>query len=101
MLFGIKFKEPDKKRPVLIMTRDGAISKLNEVTVIPITSTIRNIRSQVLLTVEDGMEMDCVANVDWIQTLPKGKLSGHVTQISDERLEEILDAIRFAFGYED
>ena len=50
-----KFKEPDKRRPVLILTRDGAISGLNQVTVVPITSTIRDLPSQVPLTEEDGL----------------------------------------------
>ena len=42
-----KFKEPDKTRPVLILTRNGAISDLTAITVVPITTTIRDIESQV------------------------------------------------------
>jgi mRNA interferase MazF len=37
------FEPPDKRRPVLILTRDSAISVLNTVTVAPITSTMRGI----------------------------------------------------------
>jgi mRNA interferase MazF len=66
-----KFKEPDKTRPVLILTREGAIPELNAVTVVPITSTIRELPSQVLLTDEDGMREPCVLNVDWIQLYRK------------------------------
>ncbi|NOT48489.1 MAG: type II toxin-antitoxin system PemK/MazF family toxin, partial [Acidobacteria bacterium] len=40
-----KFKEPDKRRPVLIITRDEAIDKSNAVTVIPTTTTIRDVES--------------------------------------------------------
>lgn len=47
-----KFREPDKTRPVLILTRNEAIPELNALTVIPITTTIR---SQVLLSEDDGM----------------------------------------------
>jgi mRNA interferase MazF len=50
-----KFKKPDKKRPVVILTRNSAIEFLGEVTVAPITSTIRDIPSEVLLSSEDGM----------------------------------------------
>ena len=34
------FSRPDKKRPVLILTRDSAVEFLGEVTVAPITSSI-------------------------------------------------------------
>lgn len=95
-----KFKEPDKKRPVLILTRDGAISELNAITVIPMTSTIRDVRSQVFFTPADGMPTDCVANVDWIQTLPKSKLFGHITHLSDNHLRKYFEAIKFAFGFD-
>ncbi len=96
-----KFKEPDKTRPVLVITRDGAISELNDVTVIPVTSDIRNLASEVFLTADQGMPQDCVANVDWIHTVPKQKLFGLITQVTDEKLEEVLTAIKFAFGFEE
>ena len=38
-VYSIKFKTPDKIRPALILTRTEAISELNAVTVIPITTT--------------------------------------------------------------
>jgi mRNA interferase MazF len=95
-----KFREPDKRRPVLIITRDGAISDLNAVTVVPATRNIRELRSQVLLTEEDGMPETCVVNLDWIQTLPKEKLGGFITHIADDRMEEVFEAIKFAFGFD-
>jgi mRNA-degrading endonuclease toxin of MazEF toxin-antitoxin module len=36
-----QFAPPDKKRPVLVLTRDSAIAYLSTVTVAPVTSTIR------------------------------------------------------------
>ena len=45
-----RFRRPDKKRPVLILTRQSALDFLGEVTVAPVTSTIREIPSEVLLT---------------------------------------------------
>lgn len=50
-----KFAKPDKKRPVLILTRDSVLEYLGEVTVAPITSTIRDIPSEVFLDITDGM----------------------------------------------
>ena len=44
-----RFPRTDKRRPVLVLTRDPAIEFLGEVTVAPITSTIRGIPTEVLL----------------------------------------------------
>jgi mRNA interferase MazF len=95
-----KFKEPDKSRPVLIITRDAAISRLNTVTVIPTTTTIREVPSQILLTEEDGMKEICALNIDWIQTIPVYKLHNYITHLSEERMQEVFEAIKFAFDFE-
>ena len=50
-----KFKTPDKKRPVLILTRDSILEYLSEVTVAPITTTVRQIPSEVFLSKADGI----------------------------------------------
>ena len=96
-----KFKEPDKTRPVLILTRDGAISGLNAVTVAPITTNFRDLPSQVLLTEEDGMREPCVINIDWIQTVPKAKLGAPITHLSSAKMAEVFGAMKFAFGFEE
>lgn len=95
-----KFKEPDKTRPVLILTRDGAIPELNSITIIPITTTIRDIPSQVVLNEYDGMREVCAINSDGIQTVPKNKLGSYITHLPDERMNEVFEAIKFAFGFD-
>ncbi len=95
-----KFKEPDKTRPVLILTRNEAIPEFDSITVVPTTTTIRNVLSQVLLTEEDGMKEVCVLNLDWIQTIPKNKLGSCITHLSEERMQEVFEAMKFAFGFD-
>ena len=90
------FKEPDKKRPVLILTRDSIIEYLGEVTVAPVTSTIRDIPSEVYLSKHDGMPRDCAVNCDHIQTVSKGKLGGLIAMLSKEKLADVRDAVTFA-----
>ena len=96
---SITFKLPDKKRPALILTRDEAIPELNAVTVIPITTAIRNVRSQVWVNEEDGLEEVSVINLDNIQTVSKQKIGGYITHLSDERLQEVFEAMKFAFDF--
>ena len=97
-IYWYSFQAPDKRRPVLILTRDSAIPVLNSVTVAPITSTIRDIPTEVPLTQEDGVPTPCAANFDNIQTVPKQKLAGRITRLSRARLDEVDQAVAFALG---
>jgi mRNA interferase MazF len=92
------FSKPDKRRPVLILTRNSAIRQLTDVTVVSITTTVRGVPSEVPLSVEDGLITDCAANLYNIQTIPKARLGGYITALSAERMAEIDQAILFALG---
>ena len=93
------FKAPDKRRPVVILTRDSAISFLTGITVAPISSTVRDIPSEVYLTPEeDGVLSQSAVNLDNIQTVDKRKLGSPVTKLSPERMDEIDSALCFALG---
>ncbi len=93
-----KFKAPDKKRPILILTRDSILEYLGEVTAAPITTTIRDIPSEVFLSKNDGMLTDCAINFDHIQTLSKGKIGSLIATLSPEKLEQARKAILFALN---
>ena len=91
-----KFVKPDKKRPVLILTRDSVLEYLGEITVAPITSTIRDIPSEVFLSKVDGMPRDCAVNCDHLQTVAKGKIGSLVTFLTPAKMANVGSAIRFA-----
>jgi mRNA interferase MazF len=92
------FPAPNKRRPVLILTRDSAISVLNSVTVAPITSTIRSIPTEVVLTKDDGLPDICAANFDNLQTVPKANISAPITHLSNSKMKAAAGAIGFALG---
>lgn len=92
------FKSPDKRRPILILTRDSILAYLGEVTVAPITSTVRDIPSEVFLSKEDGMQRDCAVNADHIQTVSKGKIGPLIATLSEEKLDQVRRAIQFALA---
>ena len=93
------FQAPDKRRPVLILTRQSAIPYLNSLTVAPLTTTIRDIPSEAYLTpTDDGVLQECAVNFDNIQTVSKTKIGNLVTILSNERLQEVDRAIGFALG---
>ncbi|MCU0661513.1 MAG: type II toxin-antitoxin system PemK/MazF family toxin [Myxococcota bacterium] len=60
------FGSPDKRRPVLVLSRSEVASQLNEIVVVPITRTIRGLESEVLLGKDDGMPVSCVLNFDHV-----------------------------------
>jgi len=93
------FSRPDKRRPVLILTRDSALEFLGEVTVAPITSTVRDIPSEVLLTKADGMPRDCAVNLDHLQTVSKGKIGSFITTLSASKMEQVRLSLLFAMGF--
>lgn len=87
---------PDKQRPVVVLTRESAIGYLSAVTVAPITSTIRSVPSEVLLTEADGMKGTCAVNLHNVVTVSKAHLGRRVAVLSSERLREICAALGFA-----
>ncbi len=95
-----KFVKPDKRRPVVILTRDSALEYLNEVTIAPITSTIRDIPSEVILTQSDGMPRECAVNLDHIQTVARGKVGSLITKLNSGKMRALRQACLFALGLE-
>jgi mRNA interferase MazF len=91
-----KFVKPDKKRPVLILSRDSVLEYLGEITVAPITGTIRNIPSEVFLSKVDGMPRDCAVNCDHLQTVSKGRIGSLITSLTPAKMGDVGHAIRFA-----
>lgn len=76
------FAPPDKKQPVVVLTRNSAISYLSIVTVAPITSTIRSVPSKVLLSEEDGMKGPCAVNLHNPATVVQERLGKRLAQLS-------------------
>lgn len=93
-----KFGKPDKNRPVVILTRDSIIPHLGEVTVAPVTTTVRDIPSEVLLDKADGMPRECAINCDHLQTVSKGKIGSLIATLSHVRMREVRAALAFALA---
>lgn len=94
------FRLPDKRRPVLILTRDEVVERLNEIIVVPITRTIRGIASEVVLTPEDGMPVPCALNFDHVSLAQRDRLGAMVARLPDSRWGEVKRALLIACGFE-
>ncbi|HWG22213.1 MAG TPA: type II toxin-antitoxin system PemK/MazF family toxin [Terracidiphilus sp.] len=92
------FSPPDKKRPVVVLTRDSAIHYLSTVIVAPITSTIRGVPSEVMLNEGDGMKAICAVNLHNPVTVSQNRLGRRIGRLSRQRMDEICAALRFSLG---
>lgn len=95
-----QFAHPDKKRPVVVLTRNSILEYLNEVTIAPITTTIRGIPSEVLLSEADGLRHECAINLDHLQTVSKAKLGAFICSLSSDKMHEVQSALLFALGFD-
>jgi mRNA interferase MazF len=90
--------KPDKIRPVVILTRDSVLPYLGEVTVAPVTSTLRYIPSEVVLGKADGMPKACAINCDHLQTVAQARIGSLITSLSRVRMHEIRAAVAFSLA---
>lgn len=93
-----QFPPPDKNRPVLVLTRDSAIPYLATATVAPITSTIRGVPSEVVITEEDGLKSPCAVNLHNAITVSQRRLGRRIAQLNAARMNQVCAALRFTLG---
>ena len=87
-----------KRRPVVILTRDGVIDHLNQVVAAPITRTIRSIPTEVVLDVGDGMPLECVVSLDNTTSVRSSFLTERITTLGPGSMAAICTALRVAVG---
>lgn len=93
-----EFRAPDKRRPVLVLTRPEVIGLLRTVMVAPITSAIRGAPSEVRVGVDEGLKAPSVVNLDHVQTVDRGALRHYVGSVSREKMSEVCRALAIATG---
>lgn len=86
----------DKRRPVVILTRERFIPRLSAVLVAPVTTRVRDIPTEVILDADDGMPRQCAVSLDNVLTLPKMVLRERLTRLDRPRMSEVCRAYRFA-----
>lgn len=93
------FRLPDRRRPVLVLTRDEVIDRLSKIIVAPVTRTIRGLKTEVLRTEEDGMPAACAVNFDHISLGQRDRFGSLLCSLSGERWPEVRRALLVACGF--
>ena len=94
------FALPDKRRPVLVLTRDDVIDYLNEIIVVPITTTIRGLATEVVLTPDDGMPVVSALNFDHVALAQRQRIGSVICSLPEERWSEVRQALLTACGFQ-
>jgi mRNA interferase MazF len=94
------FAKPDKRRPVLILTRDEVIDSLNEIVVAPVTRTIRGLETELLLTLDDGMPVVCAVNFDHVDLVQRDRLGPIIAHLREDRWPQARRALLIACGFD-
>jgi mRNA interferase MazF len=97
-VYWYRFKSPDKRRPILVLTRSDLVDHLGTVTVAAITSTRRGVASEVGLGPELGLPKACAANLHNVVTIPKDEIGPYITALPDAVMAQVDRAIAFALG---
>ena len=93
---AIHWARLDKRRPVLVLTRDLMVGRMSTVTVAPITGTIQGIATEVLVGRRNGLEQDCAVKCDQIVTIPLDRLHEQCGWLFDAQEITLHDAIQAA-----
>lgn len=89
---------PDRRRPVLILSRPALLRVLHTATVAAITSTLRGSPTEVSLGTDEGLKQASCVNLTNLFTVPKAELHRFVGTVSDEKMRQVCRALIVACG---
>jgi mRNA interferase MazF len=99
-IWRYRFAAPDKKRPVLVLSRQEVIGLLHTVMVAPITSTIRGAPSEVVVGIREGLKHDSAVNLDHVQTIERARLETYLGHLGFDKMRAVCRALAVAVGCE-
>jgi mRNA interferase MazF len=97
-IWGYRFSAPDKRRPVLVLSRPEVIGLLHTVMVAPVTSTVRGAPSEVLVGEREGLKHPSAVNLDHVQTVEKARLVGFIGHAGEAKMRDVCRALAVAVG---
>ncbi len=92
------FKPPDKRRPVVVLTRQSVLPLLRTAMVAPVTSKVRGLPSEVPVGIAEGLKRDSVVNLDWVQTVEQRRLRHYLGSLDEDTMAQVCRALAVATG---
>ena len=97
-LWLLYFAKPDKRRPVLVLTRPSLLGVLHTVTVAAVTSTLRGAPTEVSVGPDEGLKTQSCVNLCNVFTVPQEQLRSYVGALSAIKMRRVCDALALACG---
>ena len=85
--------EQEGRRPVVVLTRDEAIPRLQNIVVALVTRTIRGIDTEVQIGPADGMPVECAISLDNLRTVPCALITESITRLDAARMSDVCRAL--------
>ena len=87
------------RRPVVVLSRDMAISRLRRAVIAPCTTNIRGLSSEVVLNPQDDpVPRPSAVNLDSVESVSVSVLVERLGRLSDARMREVCSALGVAVG---
>jgi mRNA interferase MazF len=100
-IWWVNLPKPAGRRPVLLLSRNGAYEYLNKIIVAEITTTVRSIPVEVRLGRHEGLRSACVANLDNIRTVARPCLDSRAGALAPSRHLEVKRALGYALAWDE
>jgi mRNA interferase MazF len=88
-IWQFRLAVPDKRRPVLIVSRNALLERLQTATVVAITSTRRGSPTEVELGVDEGLKQPSCANLTNLFTVRQSDLKRYVGAVGAEKMRHV------------
>ena len=88
----------DKKRPVVLVSRQEAYAVRALVIAAPVSTTVRGFAVEVRIGRREGLPKSGVINCDWLVTIPKTALTERIGTLSTTKRRQLDEALAFALG---
>jgi len=92
----LELPRPDKRLPVLLLSRPSLIDALHTVTVAAVTSTLRGSPTEVELGPEEGLKQTSCANLCNVFTVPQARLRSFVGSVGRQKMHQVCRALAVA-----
>ena len=99
-IWQYRFSKPDKRRPVVVLTRQRVLPLLSTAMVAPITSTVRGLPSEVIVGTDEGLKHQSAINLDHVQTVDQRRLHEYVGTLSNDKMRQVCRALAVATACE-
>jgi mRNA interferase MazF len=93
-----RFASPDKRRPVLVLSRPSLLAALHTATVAAISSTLHGSPTEVRLGPAEGLKQVSCVNLANVFTVRKSDLRKYVGSVAPAKMRQVCRSLAIATG---